>query len=247
MQLLLLLEHKLFVYTTSKETNSKEEGMDFKSIALAATAIAFSINANAEVITFNESTDGDLGTDVWYFDLGYGLNTFSGTTSYVDDADGNLLTLDFDGFFFGVGPNMKVTSFTVTTNTITNTTPDRPDYLMEAAFNFSSTTIIDTSPESFFFISTPDDKDYGTFELARTPGQTLDLYTYEEQLPFFTPFNIDEPLLEGHYDIRAKYLGPGIMEYTYAIEVSPVPIPAAVWLFSSGLIGLIGVARRKKT
>ena len=27
--------------------------------------------------------------------------------------------------------------------------------------------------------------------------------------------------------------------------ISPVPVPAAVWLFGSGLIGLIGVARRK--
>ncbi len=29
-------------------------------------------------------------------------------------------------------------------------------------------------------------------------------------------------------------------------SVSAVPIPAAVWLFGSGLIGLIGLARRKK-
>jgi len=28
---------------------------------------------------------------------------------------------------------------------------------------------------------------------------------------------------------------------------SPVPVPAAVWLFGSGLIGLIGIARRKKS
>ena len=28
--------------------------------------------------------------------------------------------------------------------------------------------------------------------------------------------------------------------------VPPVPVPAAVWLFGSGLIGLVGVARRKK-
>jgi hypothetical protein len=28
---------------------------------------------------------------------------------------------------------------------------------------------------------------------------------------------------------------------------APVPVPAAVWLFGSGLLGLIGVARRKKT
>ncbi len=30
-------------------------------------------------------------------------------------------------------------------------------------------------------------------------------------------------------------------------SVSVVPIPAAVWLFGSGLIGLIGIARHKKT
>jgi hypothetical protein len=30
-------------------------------------------------------------------------------------------------------------------------------------------------------------------------------------------------------------------------NVSTVPVPAAVWLFGSGLLGLIGVARRKKT
>ena len=37
--------------------------------------------------------------------------------------------------------------------------------------------------------------------------------------------------------------------YTWAVHagnVSPIPIPAAVWLFSSGIIGLIGISRRKK-
>lgn len=31
-----------------------------------------------------------------------------------------------------------------------------------------------------------------------------------------------------------------------AFYYSPVPVPAAVWLFGSGLIGLVGIARRKK-
>lgn len=30
------------------------------------------------------------------------------------------------------------------------------------------------------------------------------------------------------------------------VEVEAVPVPAAVWLFGSGLIGLVGMARRKK-
>lgn len=32
----------------------------------------------------------------------------------------------------------------------------------------------------------------------------------------------------------------------YSGDVSAVPVPAAVWLFSSGLLGLVGVARRKR-
>ena len=33
---------------------------------------------------------------------------------------------------------------------------------------------------------------------------------------------------------------------TISTDVSAVPVPAAVWLFGSGLVGLVGVARRKK-
>jgi hypothetical protein len=34
--------------------------------------------------------------------------------------------------------------------------------------------------------------------------------------------------------------------YLESVSVSSVPVPAAVWLFGSGLIGLAGIARRKK-
>ena len=34
--------------------------------------------------------------------------------------------------------------------------------------------------------------------------------------------------------------------YTQTMDLSNVPVPAAVWLFGSGLVGLIGVARRKQ-
>ena len=36
------------------------------------------------------------------------------------------------------------------------------------------------------------------------------------------------------------------LAYIYKDGVGEVPVPAAVWLFGSGLIGLIGIARRKK-
>lgn len=37
------------------------------------------------------------------------------------------------------------------------------------------------------------------------------------------------------------------LEGTISQQVAPIPVPAAVWLFGSGLIGLVGVARRRKS
>lgn len=37
----------------------------------------------------------------------------------------------------------------------------------------------------------------------------------------------------------------GTLTYNAAAEVSAVPVPAAAWLLGSGLVGLVGVARRK--
>jgi hypothetical protein len=53
-------------------------------------------------------------------------------------------------------------------------------------------------------------------------------------LAFFT---IEETDSSGN----TTFLGFGRLD-----AVSAVPIPAAVWLFGSGLLGLIGIARRKK-
>jgi len=40
---------------------------------------------------------------------------------------------------------------------------------------------------------------------------------------------------------------PGFdLAYVEAINYSVVPVPAAIWLFGSGMLGLIGIARRKK-
>ena len=43
----------------------------------------------------------------------------------------------------------------------------------------------------------------------------------------------------GTLDMTRTFIG------SYLVQVSPVPIPSAVWLFGSGLLGLIGLARRK--
>lgn len=46
--------------------------------------------------------------------------------------------------------------------------------------------------------------------------------------------------------IRGEYFRLDDKEGLDNVMVNPIPIPAAVWLFSSGLVGLIGISRRKK-
>jgi hypothetical protein len=45
-------------------------------------------------------------------------------------------------------------------------------------------------------------------------------------------FNVERPLQD-------------IVLVPTSINVSAVPVPAAVWLFGSGVLGLVGVARRR--
>ena len=50
--------------------------------------------------------------------------------------------------------------------------------------------------------------------------------------------------LAGSWDASVIFGGSGAVSTVNAYSV--VPVPAAVWLFGSGLIGLVGLARRKK-
>ncbi len=47
------------------------------------------------------------------------------------------------------------------------------------------------------------------------------------------------------YGLDRWYSGDWVGVYLYR-EASPVPVPAAVWLFGSGLLGLIGYSKHKK-
>ena len=44
----------------------------------------------------------------------------------------------------------------------------------------------------------------------------------------------------------SRFVTEPFTTYTLLLTPTTVPVPAAVWLFGSGLVGLIGVARRKR-
>lgn len=59
----------------------------------------------------------------------------------------------------------------------------------------------------------------------------------------FTFVTSATPIIEGNwYSISFG----GVTGEVQGVDLAPVPVPAAVWLFGSGLIGLAGIARRRK-
>jgi hypothetical protein len=66
-------------------------------------------------------------------------------------------------------------------------------------------------------------------------------------IPFSYPVDLDY-LAAGDYSITANFFVDGLFDNSIsdAFTVSAIPVPAAAWLFGSGLIGLVGLARCKK-
>ena len=78
---------------------------------------------------------------------------------------------------------------------------------------------------------------------------------YDSFLSFINLAEGDYILAVDHYGANeatlrgtASYISGNNLDYqlTFSSDVSPVPVPAAVWLFGSGLMGLLGFGRFRK-
>lgn len=131
-------------------------------------------------------------------------------------------------------------------------------YLVEVGVGYNSTFY--TSPGTYTFDSTPDAL-FPSVPISMTIGNDqLGMRTFIDwnsniydilmvwdvttsgNLTTYTAIDVDGDGIRGYNMVSGPFAG---LNVTMDVAVA-TPIPAAVWLFSSGLLGLIGMARRKK-
>jgi len=157
-----------------------------------------------------------------------------------------LPALDIQDMGVDAGGNVTSTSFTIDATAFSIVTDGAP---------------IDIDDESFILTSTSGSYDpaadfgfgYGTFAGTFSVGgllsgtfSSLEVFGYGDG----TSFDFESELVFVAGSLMGGF-DSGRIEGTLSGDVAiaklgaVVPVPAAVWLFGSGLIGLVGIARRK--
>lgn len=93
-----------------------------------------------------------------------------------------------------------------------------------------------------FSYAPPGDNTYRTYNLALDPNLVNDVVTSGLTSLYFSAADDQVGFL-----FNAKSYAANHPQFTVTADLAPVPVPAALWLFGSGLTAMVGLARRTKT
>ena len=218
--------------------------MRIVKLATLATTLVLSTNVNAALVSVDWLSVGDnsitrddtSGLD--WLDLTATTSIAYNTVLAEQVAGGQ-----FDGWHYATTD--EVTTMLLSNFGIDlyngNTTAGPPPPGLAQATGFFGDTIIGIGPE-FTGIAgrTTDANVFNNAHLVVGADYNSSTSTFFRRI---------DPDLNTHYssDISAGQFTGSWLVSDGPWEASVVPVPAAVWLFGSGLLGLMGVARRKKS
>jgi predicted extracellular nuclease len=185
----------------------------------------------AEFIELFNSSDAVISLDNYFIDLINGNNSSSYRT--IDLSGFNI---DANSYFVVCGDASLVTncnySFTATNSWFQNGAPD-------AVALYENSNLLDSL--SYEGVLTP-----------FTEGDTLTSAISDNNADIVSIGRVADGLDSNNnaLDFELGCITPGSANIAglgdcSAADVSAVPVPAAAWLFASGIIGLVGFARRK--
>jgi len=228
--------------------------MSFKSIAIAATALIISTSASAAPVTIN-------GTNVSFtFDDAslYGAGVVVGNSLFFQPTDFVALSENGEGSV-SASEILNIIVKSITDGYVISDVAmaEEGDYIQNGTAasvaaggrlgvtsNTTTCGIFSCKDASVFNVG--GFADTGGANVAWTGGTTValgDTVGWGSDTDLSVSFENDlsaNTLNVGEKAQIAKKFG------AIGLVVNPVPVPAAVWLFGSGLLGLAGIARRKK-
>lgn len=225
--------------------------MGIRSIALVASTLALSTSVNAAIITDNFV----YGNTVNDFD-GLSTGAVAGLISQSGASYGELFTgqtLDTSGGFDSLSGtptstlNLKANASIFDNVGIFSTGGSNTIYgdLNSETGEGAVSILLDTETNIFGFNILGGNDGQFLVDFFGSDGGLIGSFSQTATNSFFG-FRVDSGTLISAVSItNTDYLGLAYDNFTFNSTV--VPIPAAVWLFGSGLLGLVGVARRKNS
>lgn len=196
-----------------------------KALFFLATFLIAPLSVNAQTITINfeEWTEYTL------------VNSFTSNGYQFVNDNSSLVIHSHDIITPGYGYDLAIDNFGTGLNGVIITSEIGAAFSLEqfdaASYELNGTNIY----TDYLAIGTrASDGSQVSFAFDANEGMTTYLtedFTLLSSLVFYAPERIDNIAAGFHLD---------------NIVLSAVPIPAAIWLFGSGLLCLLGIARRKK-
>ena len=223
--------------------------------AVCIALLCVSSSAYGEIITFdtsdNEFTPGVFNQG-WWIESGF---MFDGNDNVLTGNLGGIEHRSFFTFYLPssqfIGLKVLSASFQMQRYTLVS------DQVVESIgfFDVSTDAAVlnnNNGGDAIIFNDLGTGTSYGEFDIS---GDYSDLLTFNLNAAALTDiyssigsfFSLSGKFLTLSADDDFVFGGPSSdFAGRLLVEVQPIPIPPALWLFGSGLLGLVGIVRRKK-